>query len=158
MAPVPTGGIALAGNGTEGYYQSLFTTKYGAAAGNAYAAYNKNHPGSSAYANAQAFLEIILVQGLDKALAEGVGGAGSTAAGVPAAAAQGASNAYNTLTAPLTGINAIGAFFNSLGKSGTWIRVAKVVFGGALLVVGLVHITGISGAAANVARKVPLPI
>ena len=59
---------------------------------------------------------------------------------------------------PLTGVNAIGAFFNDLGNSNTWIRVAKVVIGGLLLVIGIVHITGISGAAADVARKVPLPV
>jgi hypothetical protein len=59
---------------------------------------------------------------------------------------------------PLTGINAIGAFFNDLGNANTWIRVAKVVIGGLLLIIGIVHITGVSGAAADVARKVPLPV
>lgn len=145
-------------NGTEGYYQSLFTTQYGAAAGNAYAAYNAAHPGSSAYANAQAFLELILVEGLDKAIQTGLTGAAETEAGIPAAAAQGASNAAKTLEAPLTGIDAVGAFFNDLTNSGTWIRVAKVLVGGLLLVIGLVHITGADNAVASVARKVPLPI
>jgi len=46
------------------------------------------------------------------------------------------------------------------GFSGTnfVIRAAKVIIGGVLLIVGLVHITGVGGAAADVARKVPLPV
>ena len=60
-------------------------------------------------------------------------------------------------SSPLTGINAIGDFFSRLTQSATWIRAGKVIIGGLLLIVGLVHITGISGAAADVARKVPLP-
>ncbi len=63
-----------------------------------------------------------------------------------------------SLGSPLTGINAIGAFFNDLGKANTWIRVAKVIVGGLLLIIGIVHITGAGGAVADVARKVPVPI
>jgi hypothetical protein len=63
-----------------------------------------------------------------------------------------------TAAGPLSGLNAIGAFFNNLGNANTWIRVAKVVVGGLLLVVGLVHITGAGGAAADAARKIPLPV
>lgn len=58
----------------------------------------------------------------------------------------------------LSGLDAIGAFFNKLGDASTWIRVAKVVVGGLLLVIGLVHITGAGGAVADAARKVPVPI
>jgi len=59
---------------------------------------------------------------------------------------------------PLSGLDAIGAFFSALSEANTWIRVSKVVIGGLLLIIGLVHITGAGGAAASVARKVPLPI
>ena len=59
---------------------------------------------------------------------------------------------------PLSGLAAIGAFFGALGEANTWIRVAKVAVGGLLLIIGLVHITGAGNAAANIARKVPLPI
>jgi hypothetical protein len=38
------------------------------------------------------------------------------------------------------------------------IRGLKIIIGGVLLIVGLVHITGVSGTAADVARKVPLPV
>jgi hypothetical protein len=63
-----------------------------------------------------------------------------------------------TTSNPLSGVDAIGAFFNKLGDPHLWIRVAKVVTGGLLLVIGLVHITGAGGAVASVARKVPVPI
>lgn len=107
---------------------------------------------------------------------------GETAAGYPTrAAAQKAADAYNKSGAgkaatgaapyndyvgagtpgpsnPLKGIDAIGAFFNKLGDRNLWIRVGKVVIGGLLLVIGLVHITGAGGAVAGLARKVPVPI
>jgi len=91
-------------------------------------------------------------------VAAGVAGVAGVEVGIPQAAATGAEKAVSTLTAPLTGIDAIGAFFNDLGSANTWIRVAKVVVGGVLLIVGLVHITGADNAVADAARKVPLPI
>lgn len=59
---------------------------------------------------------------------------------------------------PLSGLAAIGDFFGRLTQSATWIRVAKVITGGLLLVVGLAHMTGASNAAAQAARRVPLPV
>ena len=91
----------------------------------------------------------------------GTGATGATAAlgQIPGAAATGAENATNTLTTgPLSGLNAIGAFFNDLTSSNLWIRAAKIIVGGALLIVGLVHITGADNAIASAARKVPLPV
>lgn len=38
------------------------------------------------------------------------------------------------------------------------VRGTKIIVGGLLLIIGLVHITGAGGAAAGVARKVPLPV
>jgi YHS domain-containing protein len=58
----------------------------------------------------------------------------------------------------IPGLTQIGDFFGALGQANTWIRVAKVVAGGALLIIGIAHITGAANAAASVARKVPLPI
>ena len=58
----------------------------------------------------------------------------------------------------IPGLSQIGDFFGALGQANTWIRVAKVIVGGVLLIVGLVHITGADNAVASVARKVPLPI
>ncbi len=61
-------------------------------------------------------------------------------------------------TNPLAGLASIGDFFSRLTQSNTWIRIGKVIIGGGLVLVGLAHITGISGAAADYARKVPLPV
>ena len=47
----------------------------------------------------------------------------------------------------------IGNFFAALGEANTWIRVAKVIVGGVLLIVGLVHITGADNALASAAQK-----
>jgi hypothetical protein len=96
-----------------------------------------------------------------KLTAEGYKGPYATQAAAQSAANAATATATSTevsLPNPLTGVDAIGAFFNKLGDANTWIRVGKVVIGGLLLVVGLVHITGVQGAAANIARKVPVPI
>lgn len=53
---------------------------------------------------------------------------------------------------------AIGDFLARLADASTWVRVAKVVVGGALLLIGLAHITGADNAVAAAARKAPLPV
>ena len=58
----------------------------------------------------------------------------------------------------IPGLSQIGSFFGALTSANTWIRVAKVIVGGVLLIVGLVHITGADNAVASIARKVPVPI
>jgi len=65
-----------------------------------------------------------------------------------------AQNATGALSIPAS----IGNFFAALGNANTWIRVAKVIVGGVLLIVGLVHITGADNKVASIARKVPVPI
>ena len=52
----------------------------------------------------------------------------------------------------------IGQFFAALGQSSTWIRVAKVIIGGALVIIGLAHMTGADNTVASTARRIPLPI
>jgi hypothetical protein len=54
------------------------------------------------------------------------------------------------------GLSDIGAFFSTLAQAATWTRVAKVVVGGALLIIGISHLTGADNAVANAARKVPV--
>jgi hypothetical protein len=58
----------------------------------------------------------------------------------------------------IPGLSQIGDFFGALTDANTWIRVAKVIAGGTLLIIGIAHITGASNAVANAARKVPVPI
>jgi hypothetical protein len=63
-----------------------------------------------------------------------------------------------TASNPLEFLQPIGQFFHDLANANTWIRVAKVIAGGMLLIIGLAHITGASNAIASTARKAPLPI
>ncbi len=133
--PDPANGEAYA----ESYFQALFTKQWGSAAGAAYAAYNKANPQNTPYVNAQYFLDLVVAQGLDNAIQTAISTSGTALGAIPGAAAQGARNAARDLN-PLTGINAIGDFFNRLTKSNTWIRVAEVLLGLGLIVVGLAKI------------------
>jgi hypothetical protein len=90
-------------------------------------------------------------------------GAAATATGTATdQAAQGATTGADeyakSLSNPLDALAAIGDFFTRLTDASTWIRVGKVVIGGLLLIIGIVHITGAENAVATAARKVPLPI
>lgn len=46
------------------------------------------------------------------------------------------------VTAPLSGLKAIGDFFSRLTQANTWIRVGEVLLGVILLAVGMARITG----------------
>lgn len=139
---------------TAGYFQALFTSKWGAAAGAAYAKYNASNPGNTPYVNAQAFADIVALEGLQKALTAAGTGVGTAQDQAITGAAKGAIQ----ITSWEQGLEAIGSFFAKLGEANTWIRLVKVVAGGVLLIVGLVHITGADNAVASAARKVPLPV
>ncbi len=80
--------------------------------------------------------------------------AGISPASIAKSAASSAGNAAKNALGSVLGSWTIG------GVSGTnlVIRAAKIIIGALLLTVGLVHITGAGGAAASVARKVPLPV
>lgn len=69
-------------------------------------------------------------------------------------AANAAENSSGLLGIPAS----VGSFFGALGQSNTWVRVAKVLIGGAMVIIGLAHITGAQNALSDAARKVPLPI
>jgi hypothetical protein len=58
----------------------------------------------------------------------------------------------------IPGVAQIGGLATSLGQTNTWLRVAKVVIGGALLMIGIAHMTGASNAVFTVARNVPVPV
>lgn len=84
-----------------------------------------------------------------------LGGSGSTTP----AAKLGGQTALNVGSQAAAGaIPGVSGFFTALGQSNTWIRVAKVIVGGVMLIVGLAHISGAGNALAETARKVPLPI
>jgi hypothetical protein len=51
---------------------------------------------------------------------------------------------------------AIGTFFTDLTSQGTWVRVAKIVVGGAMVLIGLSRITGLDSAAKTAAKAAVL--
>jgi hypothetical protein len=70
-------------------------------------------------------------------------------------AGQEANNAAKNL---VPGLSAAEQALAALQNANTWIRVAKVIIGGALLLIGLAHMTGADNAVATAARTVPLPV
>lgn len=55
---------------------------------------------------------------------------------------------------PLTGLAAIGDFFQRLTQKSTWVRIAEVVLGLLLVVVGLSKLSGVSSAVVKTAKAV----
>jgi hypothetical protein len=67
-------------------------------------------------------------------------------------------NAESTIEGAIPGLSQVGDFFDALTQRNTWIRVAKILVGGVLVIIGLAHISGAGNAVATVAKKVPLPV
>lgn len=154
-APTGAGSFVSLNDQSESYYQAIFTQHWGAAAGKAYAAYNAANPSNTPYTNAKLFEASVFAQGLAKAIAQ----AGGVVAQVPGAAAKGAANAVSTLTSPLSGIAAIGDFFQRLTQASTWIRAAEVLLGLGLIIVGLAELakgTSVGRAAAKAGKAAAL--
>ena len=127
----------------------------GADVGEQWLGYYNAHSGSASLATLeQAFADIIGLEDLK---------GGLTATGTAVGTAQdqvitGAAKGAIQITSWEQGLEAIGAFFASLGQANTWIRIVKVLAGGVLLITGIAHITGAQNAVTNIARKVPLPV
>lgn len=64
----------------------------------------------------------------------------------------------SAIPALTNGIPSLGQFINDLSASSTWLRVAKVIIGGGLLLFALAHMTGADNAAATVIKRLPLPV
>lgn len=96
---------------------------------------------------------------IGEGLATGIGKIGTfTAAQVPDAAAGAAAKAASSLPNPLSGIDAVGAFFATLTQANTWTRLLKIITGGILLTAGIIKMTGAGtqlGPLTTAARKLP---
>jgi hypothetical protein len=57
---------------------------------------------------------------------------------------------------PLSGVNAIGDFFNRLSEKATWIRVGEVIVGGVILFIGI-HALASGTAVSNASKAVAKP-
>lgn len=142
------------GNYDETYYQNLFASEWGTAAGTAYAAYNTAHPQNSAAANADDFAELVLVKGVDGAIASATSTAVSTEVGGVEGAARGAAQAAGFLTSPLDYLKDIAGFFDDLTSGNLWLRIGQVVVGLILIAVGVAELTHAVPIATHVARTV----
>lgn len=91
---------------------------------------------------------------LEEALGLTLGAAETSAGSAVAAAGTGVANA--NFLPPWA--NGLAGFLSNLTTAALWIRIAKVVVGGALLLIGVAHMTGAGGAVAKAARSVPLPV
>lgn len=78
----------------------------------------------------------------------GFGEVGNAAGQTGTAASQAAGNALGNITGGITGFHG----------SNFVMRGAKILIGATLLIVGIVHMTGMGGAAVDVVKKIPLPV
>lgn len=63
------------------------------------------------------------------------------------------------VTDPLAFLGEIGDFFTRLTQLNTWIRIGKILLGGALVLIGLAHMTGAENKVMDAARNVKvLPV
>jgi hypothetical protein len=75
------------------------------------------------------------------------------------ALAQAQANTVNAANGPKTGASwetELGQFLSAISSENTWVRVAKVLIGGAMLLVGIAKLTGAGGVAAKAVRIAPL--
>lgn len=131
--------------GTYKYANSSGTPYNGLDASQLYAYLAKENPSASPYDIAVAVSDLLLSSGFASAVGAGADESEQltqdTASGLESA---------SYLPSFEAGI------LGALTSKNTWIRVAKVVIGGALLIIGLAHITGADNVIANTARKVPV--
>lgn len=96
---------------------------------------------------------IVLMQ--DEAAFTGLGTAvtytGTFATGAVQAAVAGASQAANSIPG-VSALNAIQGLITGLTSANLWIRVAKMIIGGAMLLVGLAKLTGLDQKATGIAK------
>ena len=100
-------------------------------------------------AAAEAVEELAVTQGLTQAVGSGTSSLGT--------ALTGTESGLSASVLP-SWADGLAGLLSALTSANTWIRVSKVIIGGVLVIVGLVHVTGADNAVATAARKVPLPV
>lgn len=148
MATVPQ-------NQSASFYATLLNQQYpGNLSGRnytlaqAYTSYLQKNPGTdpfSAYNEVVTGLEELgaVPAAIAGAASAGVTGAANAAAAIPAAVSS---------LSPLTGLAAIGDFFQRLTQASLWERVGEVVLGLILIAVGVAHLTHAVPLATKVAK------
>lgn len=129
------------------YTNSVSTPYNGKNAAQIYAILKSKDATATPYQLAQATADLLL--------SSAIGG------GIGTGATEGLTGINDFAQAASNGANYLPSLTNLLGAltaKNLWIRVAKVVIGGTLVIVGLSHMTGASNAVASTARKVPVVI
>lgn len=74
-------------------------------------------------------------------------------ASAPGNVAKGAANAAKSAAENIPGVSGITGFLGGLTSANLWIRIAKGILGGALILLGVAKMTGIDNKVANAAIK-----
>jgi hypothetical protein len=137
----------LSANFKNTYHNAAKTPYEGKNASQLYAQIEAQNPKAPPHDIAVAVADLLLSSGIGSAVGTGT----NEGFGAISDFAQAAGNSANYLPS-------LTSLLSALTSANTWIRVAKVVVGGALVLIGVAHMTGASGAVSTVARKVPLPV
>jgi hypothetical protein len=111
-----------------------------------YNALAKTYPGASPQQKGSTVYQVWLGAGTAQAVGDIIGATGAATGAVATGVATGLPS-WET---------AIGTFLGALSSASTWIRVAKVAVGGAMLLVGIAKLTGAGGVAAKAVKIAPL--
>lgn len=109
-------------------------------------------------AQAQARSKLTITYGGEQALY----GPYTTKADAQAAVASGQDKPQQTgnpnppVSNPLDFLGNIANAFGDLTQANTWVRLAKIVVGGALVIAGVIHLSGAGNAVKDVAGKIPI--
>lgn len=156
----PSGSPGLAANATKAqalaylkanygkvkYHDAAKTPYEGMSYSQLYSYIEHRNPTASPHDIAVAVADLLLSSAIGSALQQGV----NSGTGAIGAAATGVQTADYGFT--------LSSLLSALTSASTWVRVAKVVVGGALLLIGVAHMTGAADAVSVAARRVPLPV
>jgi hypothetical protein len=117
-----------------------------------YAAQSAKYPSYSLGEWEQAFFTIVGAHELGDAVGQAV----QATADATGQMAQGTAAGLDQFASFLSPFEDIANVFHALGETSTWLRLAKIVIGGALILAGVAHLTGAGSTAMNIAKKVPI--
>lgn len=143
-------------------YQNATSTPYnGMTAAQIYAYIAAQHPtGYTPYQYAQAASDVMLSSEVGSAAQQGANSAGAALGGTDTGIQTANLSALSGIGAALSGIESafggIASFFGDFTQVNTWLRVAKVIIGGVLIIVGAANLMGAKQVVGKVAKAAPL--
>jgi hypothetical protein len=155
--PTPTGTTDAFWIGTFESYPGTVTAAWvktnaslkpyeGLSAVGMYDALGKKYPSATPQQKGSTVYQVWLGAGTAQAVGDIIGATGTAVGSVATGVATGLPSWEGSL----------GSFLGDLTSASTWIRVAKVIVGGAMLLVGIAKLTGASGIAASAVKIAPL--